>query len=83
MRWIEADAPVVIGCATDTGAAPKTAVSADRARRGYGGKEASGMPNQAPIFFASSMIVSPTASQSPSALKSRFWLGPCSCGRFT
>ena len=37
--------------------------------------------DQQPIFLASSMIVSPTASQLPSALKSRVCLGPCSYGR--
>src|SRR4051812_35703083 len=43
MRWIDAEAPVVIACVTDTGAAPKTAVSADRARsRRSAGREASG-----------------------------------------
>src|SRR5689334_6666142 len=43
MRWIEAEAPVVIVCTTDTGDAPKTVVSADRARsRRSAGREASG-----------------------------------------
>src|SRR5713226_3942830 len=38
---------------------------------------------QHPIFFATSMIELPTASHSPSALRSVFWFGPCSLGRWT
>ena len=39
---IEAEAPVVIGCTAETGAAPNTAVNADRARsRRSAGREAS------------------------------------------